>query len=68
MPNVDSTDMDFFEREDVPFASDRASWKCFRVFSDKSLKESPITLADLMVKGRAISKDEALRLAKAMGD
>lgn len=68
MPDIEAKTLDFFEREDVPFAHDKATWKGFRVYSDNTLKESSITLSELMLKGHRITKSEAVLLARERGE
>ena len=65
--DVNYPGMEFYERDDVPFAFDPISYKCYCVYSDGGIKESPINLAELYLNGHQITKEEALRLAKAGG-
>ena len=68
MPKIDLTTegLEFFEKDDVPFAWEPKSMNLFRVLSDNQLESrSPKLFADLFQKGRAIDKSEALRLASS---
>jgi hypothetical protein len=65
--DVNYPGIEFYERDDVPFAFNPILYKCYWIYSDGSLKESPINLAELYINGRQITKAEALRLAKACG-
>lgn len=65
--DIDSVGMEFYERDDVPFAFDPISKKCFCVYSVGRLERSTISFADLFLKGHQITKDEAIDLARKMG-
>lgn len=65
--NVNYPGMEFYERDDVPFAFDPKLYKCYCVYSDGNLKASPINFAELFLNGHQITKAEALKLALADG-
>ena len=65
--DVDSKGLDFYEREDVPFALEPSTWRCFWVYSSGLLRRSPISRAELFMKGHHITKEQAIELAREMG-
>lgn len=67
MSDIQDETLEFFEREDVTFAHDKVTWKNFRVYSDATLHEASITLCELMMKGRRITKSEAVKHSREWG-
>ena len=61
---IDTPGLQFYEKEEAPFAFDPNSWNLFRVEEDNQLVSvSSSILAALRHWGSAISKSEAVKLA-----